>query len=92
MSYLIFTTKAEAEDRSREAWEAVLGRKKRPEDVTEFLWDRTVGKDGQTALVVLEHLDKLDAAEQAATVTVLPEGKGENWEKPSSSETGEIEA
>lgn len=36
MKTLAFATKAEAENRSRSEWERVLGRPKRPEDVTEF--------------------------------------------------------
>lgn len=47
MKTLPFDTLKEAEARSREEWEKALGRKKRPEDVTEFLWpvDALAGKD-----------------------------------------------
>lgn len=47
MKTLTFATKEEAEARSREEWEKVLGRKKRPEDVTEFFF----AVDGASVLV-----------------------------------------
>lgn len=38
MKTLTFRSADEAAARSRAEWEKVLGRPKRPEDVTEFLW------------------------------------------------------
>lgn len=38
MRYIKFTTAQAAVDRSRTAWTAVLGRAKRAQDGTEFLW------------------------------------------------------
>lgn len=52
MLYQIFATEAEADQKARDDWEAVLDRPKRPEDVTEFLWGRMVGLDGRTATVI----------------------------------------
>jgi hypothetical protein len=80
--YLIFDTKEEAVARSAEAWEARLGRKKNPEDVTEFLWGWSEGKDGQTALIINDEADKLTPQETAALVADLPKSEGDNWEKP----------
>lgn len=77
MTYLIFDTKQEADERSRQAWEEHLGRKKRPEDVTEFLWSRNVGKDGRTALVISEKQELLKVPERNAMVETLDA----NWEK-----------
>jgi hypothetical protein len=79
--YLILQTKEEAIIRSREAWEAVLSRKKRAGDVTEFLWDIAVGKDGRAAINISEKPEILTAAELQVVVTDLPRGTGENWEK-----------
>jgi hypothetical protein len=53
MPYQVFTTKTAADDRSRQAWAALLGRAKRAEDVTEFLWARTrPGLNGSVAVVI----------------------------------------
>lgn len=81
MSYLILATEEEASNRSRDAWEAVLGRKKHAQDVTEFLWDIDVGKDGRCALVISEKAELLTSAEAGTSVATLPIGKGENWDK-----------
>jgi hypothetical protein len=59
--YIIFQTEQDALDRSRLAWEDKLGRKKNPEDVTEFLWHVEVGKDGRAAVIVNDNQDKLTA-------------------------------
>jgi len=45
LAYLIFDSEETAMDRSRSAWEDVLGRSKNPEDVPEFLVQRTEGGD-----------------------------------------------
>ena len=66
MKMLAFDTKAEAEDRSREEWEKVLGRKKRPEDVTEFLWSVEATPDGKAALAIPD----ADVARLAETETL----------------------
>jgi hypothetical protein len=66
MDYLVFDTKEEAEVRSRQAWEDVLGRPKKPEDVTEFLWPVILHADGRASL----ELDELSAE---WTVYLTPE-------------------
>jgi hypothetical protein len=83
VKYLVFDTKQDAEARSAEAWEQVLGRKKRPEDITEFLWSVDVGNDGRAALVIdkAEDVTAYVKQEEIAELEVaLPKGKGENWE------------
>jgi hypothetical protein len=82
MAYLIFDTEQDAKDRSAEAWEQVLGRKKHPEDITEFLWAVDVGKDGRAAILIeAEDVDIYVKQEEIAKLEVaLPEG-GDNWEK-----------
>jgi hypothetical protein len=77
VAYLILATEKDADDRSLLAWEAVLGRKKHPEDITEYLWGRVVGKDGRTALSITEKEELLTVSETAAKVTTL-DG---NWTK-----------
>jgi len=47
---IAYATRGEAEARSRAEWEKVLGRPKRPEDVTEFLWSVAENED-RTAVV-----------------------------------------
>lgn len=71
MSYLIFSTKQEADDRSKQAWLDVLGRKKKPEDVTEFLWGRIKTIDGSIALDISEKSELLSPLEQSACVAVI---------------------
>jgi hypothetical protein len=71
VAYLIFTTQQEADDRSRAAWEQALGRQKRLQDVTEFLWESLVGKDGRTALTINDKEELLTAPELAAKVATL---------------------
>jgi hypothetical protein len=92
--YLILATEKDAKARSAEAWEQRLGRKKRPEDVTEFLWSVDVGKDGRAAIVIAKSEDVatyVKPEENASLEAELPKGKGQNWEKPSPLiETGEI--
>jgi hypothetical protein len=77
MSYLIFNTKNEAVSRTREAWVQRLGRPKRAEDITEFLWDIAVGKDGRTAVEVKENFELLTASEGLSKTETL-DG---NWSK-----------
>lgn len=76
MSYLILATKDDAQARSRLAWETILGRKKNPADVTEFLWSMIIGKDGEAALVIVEQVDKLTVQETSLLVASLI---GPNW-------------
>jgi hypothetical protein len=52
MAYLLFPSLAAAVSASQQRWVQTLGRAKRAEDVTEFLWPWLVGKDGRTALDV----------------------------------------
>jgi hypothetical protein len=80
MAYLIYDTKDEALGRSRQAWEDNLGRKKRPEDVTEYLWGWSEGKDGKCAMIVEEEESKLTTDEQTKLTATLDEA---NWPKPS---------
>lgn len=61
MKTLAFSSRKEAEARSREEWEKMLGRPKRPEDATEFLWS----VDGAVVLVPDEDLGLLTKAELA---------------------------
>jgi hypothetical protein len=67
MSYHIYNTKDEAEQRSRNDWEVVLGRSKRPEDVTEFLYTIQEGKDGRTAVDIPDDLTELGLTEDTAS-------------------------
>jgi hypothetical protein len=76
VSYLIFPSEDDAKARSRQGWRELLGRSKRHEDMTDFLWGWHVGKDGRTALVVDERRDLLTAAEKAASVDTLDA----NWD------------
>lgn len=52
MPYLLFPSLAAAQNASRQRWVQTLGREKKPEDVTEYLWPWLVGLDGRTALDV----------------------------------------
>lgn len=92
--YLILDTEQDAKDRSAEAWEQRLGRAKNPEDITEFLWSWETGKDGRSVLVIGKEEFRLTPQEEVAQIEVLPEGKGENWEKPDPSiiDVGQLEA
>lgn len=49
--YLRLATATASIDRSRQAWLAVLGRAKKPEDITEYLWD-TITRAGRTAALL----------------------------------------
>jgi len=70
MKVLIFDSRIEAETRSRAEWEKCLGRKKRPEDVTEFLWSAEEGPDGKAALVIpADDEARLSTAERANLAT-----------------------
>jgi hypothetical protein len=70
MPYLIMLSKDAALDRSKVAWEAVLGHKKNPRDITEYLWGIAEG-GGKLALRVDSKADLLLPAEQAALVSSL---------------------
>jgi hypothetical protein len=77
MAYHIYPTKDEAEQRSRDDWEAVLGRPKNPDDVTEFLYTTHEGVDGRTAVNVPDDLTTLGISEDmAASVVEANLGRG----------------
>lgn len=88
MKALIFGSVQEARDRSREAWEAHLGRKKNPEDVTEFLWDVVEHPEDGRAVILLEENEKpeLTTAEEKAVLVEKAAVETEGWfpksEKP----------
>jgi hypothetical protein len=72
VAYLILDSRDAAVTRSREGWEAVLGRKKKTEDVTEFLWGVSQeGKDGKCALYISTEVTRLTAEEQTKVVAEL---------------------
>ena len=71
MDYLILDSVKEAEDCSRQAWLDVLGRDKRPQDITEFLWGRRVGVDGRTALPIVQREDLVPLSRQGGLVAML---------------------
>jgi len=50
MAYLLFPNLASAMNQSRANWNTTMGRQKRPEDVSEYLWPWLVGLDGRVAL------------------------------------------
>jgi hypothetical protein len=52
--YLKFASDAEALKRSRDEWVAVLGKPKRQEDVTEFLWSVISSKADDVAVVAID--------------------------------------
>lgn len=86
MANILFNTLADAENRSRELWEAYLGRPRDTADVTEFLYARQV--DEVTSDVTLyipardEFLDELlredqmTATELASLVNLYPDWSG----------------
>lgn len=67
MNRLELKTSDEAKTRSRNEWEKRLGRKKRPEDVTEFLW----AVDGAGLLVPDDDASRLTATEQRVLVAFV---------------------
>ncbi len=71
-TYLKFNSLDEAIARSRQAWEAVLGRKKKPEDVSEFLWEVILPYDKSMALLAIDANTeaRLDAGERVALLAV----------------------
>jgi hypothetical protein len=79
----------QAVERTRDAWTAVLGRPKKSEDVTEFLWGYRVGLDGRAAMDISERAELLTVQEAQATVANLPI---ENWPLPTpiGAGTGEV--
>lgn len=82
MATIPFDTLEAADNRSRELWTAVLGRDKRPQDVTEYAYSRMVDEDTGTPVLVIadrdEMLDTLIRADQltpdelAALVDLYP--------------------
>jgi hypothetical protein len=79
VSYLILPIVEDAKARTRQGWREVLGRNKHQIDITDFLWEWTVGIDGRTALVIDSRRDLLTALERAASVDVLDPV---NWPPP----------
>jgi hypothetical protein len=80
MAYLVMQTRQAAQERTRDAWTTVLGRPKRQEDVTEFLWGTTApGLDGRVALNISERPELLSPQEQRALVAQLDPI---NWPPP----------
>jgi len=79
MAEITFDSLEEAQQRSRELWVAILGREKRPEDVTEFAY-RAVDaakpyimiqkRDAMLDTLILQ--EELTADELAALVSVYP--------------------
>jgi hypothetical protein len=49
MAYFIFDNETNARASSELRWNQVLGRAKKPEDVTQFAWPVLVGLDGRAA-------------------------------------------
>ena len=50
MAYFIYDSEANAIAASETKWNSILGRPKRPEDVTQYAWPVLVGLDGRTAV------------------------------------------
>lgn len=50
MAYFIYDNLADATLASETRWNTVLGRAKRPEDVTRYAWPALVGLDGRAAV------------------------------------------
>ena len=50
MAYFLYDTLANAVLASEARWNAVLGRAKKPEDVTRYAWPVQVGLDGRVAV------------------------------------------
>lgn len=87
MPTIAFDTLQEADARSRAWWAAILGRKKYPQDVTEYLYGRTGTEQGDVAVVVPERdeyldtllrLDQMTADEIAALVSLYPDWSGDS--------------
>lgn len=76
LKYLVFDTEADAVTRSRNDWNTHLGRDKRPEDVTEFMWLCRVGLDGKCALEVDDTSNLLTQTDQSQLIDTLPT---DNW-------------
>ncbi len=76
--YLKFETKNGAEQRSRELWEARLGRSKKEEDITEFLYAAEVSESeiGGSYLLVDDEGAFLTNEEKEALDS---EGSYQNW-------------
>lgn len=84
-----FTTLKEADDRSRQMWAQCLGRAKNPQDVTEYLYGRTVGRDEDNNItgITLDipakdaYLDKL-ITQDKLTTTEKAELEKVGWVTP----------
>ena len=76
--YLKFETKDGAEERGRELWEAKLGRPKKEEDVTEFLYSVEVSEsdEGGSYLLVDDEGTLLTDEEKEALDS---EGSYQDW-------------
>lgn len=85
MASIRFATLNEADTRSKEMWTQILGRPKRAQDVTEYLYGRNVDPD--TGAVTLDiptkdaYLDKL-AAEDKLTPVERTELEKVGWVAP----------
>ncbi len=64
-SYLVFTSEKSATDASRADWANVLGRPKRAEDITEFLWGVTVNPKDPTKVIGVVSDDALPLLPEA---------------------------
>ena len=81
MKILIFENAEDAVTRSRDAWEATLGRKKHPEDITEFLWSVVEHPQSKQGAVVLEDNEKpeLTTAEEKAALITKADAELAGW-------------
>lgn len=50
MAYFIYDNLAHAMAASETRWNQVLGRAKKPQDITQYAWETRVGLDGRTAV------------------------------------------
>ena len=62
--------------------EQVVAKMAAEEFVTQYRWATDVGNDGQTALVIDGDEQLLTETEMTKLVPKLPDGEGENWDKP----------
>lgn len=68
MKQLTFATKEDALARSRAEWEKHLGRPRRREDVTEFLWAVSEDAEGKAVVLVPDaDISRLSLKERTAT-------------------------
>jgi len=71
MRGLVFETRQAAEQRSREAWETVLGRPRAEGDTTEFMW-AVVDVGAAAALTVPDEDESLLTDEEREALVDLP--------------------